>query len=342
MIPKYLMVVLPKVNHELDSWQNYAKENMHGELQKQALASIEGKRFHCQGGNFYSLYPGVCTQQFIRFVVALQTISDYLDNLCDRVEVLDGAAFRQLHLAMTDALNPQAEVKDYYALYAYQEDGGYLRSLVVTCQRILGQLPSYDLVKKEMLHLATLYSELQTYKHIAKENREQAMLDWLDKVNQTGELSHWEFAAATGSTLGMFMLAALAYQRHLQSEDVERVVSAYFPWICALHIQLDYFIDQAEDNEHGDLNFISYYANQEEIKQRLCLIYQNAYKKAKQTKESWFAKTIVQGLPALYLSDKKIKQPAQQAVRDELLHTAGCKTRGLYYLCKILRCKKIL
>jgi tetraprenyl-beta-curcumene synthase len=46
-------------------------------------------------------------------VVALQTISDYLDNLCDRRGSPTGR-FRQLHLAMTDALDPAGETHDYY------------------------------------------------------------------------------------------------------------------------------------------------------------------------------------------------------------------------------------
>lgn len=342
MIQQFLTKILPLVNQEVNAWQAYAQTKMTGELQTQALASIAGKRFHCQGGSFYSLYPGVSAEDFIRFIVALQTISDYLDNLCDRAAVTDGAAFRQLHLAMTDALDPEAAPKDYYALYPFQEDGGYLASLVTTCQSMLKKVPSYDLVKADMLQLAVLYSQLQTYKHIEPAAREQAMLDWLKTSNTSKELTDWEFAAATGSTLGMFMLAAIGCNPALSAKEVTSVVNAYFPWISGLHIQLDYFIDQAEDRCNGDLNFIFYYKDAAETSARLQLFYRQAYTKAKLTPHNFFTKTIVRGLLALYLSDKKIKTPVEKAIRKDLLKQAGVPAQLLYGLCKILRFKKTL
>ena len=36
-------------------------------------------------------------------------------------------------------------------------------------------------------------------------------------------------------------------------------MDAYFPGVSAIHILLDYFIDQAEDREHGELNFMACY-----------------------------------------------------------------------------------
>lgn len=342
MIRQFLTKVLPLVNQEVNAWQTFAQTKMSGELQKQALASISSKRFHCQGGNFYSIYPGVATKDFIKFIVALQTISDYLDNLCDRAAVTDEAAFRQLHLAMTDALDPEALQNDYYAQYPFQDDGGYLAHLVTTCQYILKKIPSYDLVKTEMLRLATLYSQLQTYKHIDPASREQAMLNWLKNCNTTKDLTDWEFAAATGSTLGIFMLGAIAYNPTLSPNEVVTVVNAYFPWICGLHIQLDYFIDQAEDRCNGDLNFVFYYKDASETSSRLQHFYDQAYAKAKLTPHNFFTKTIVRGLLALYLSDQKIKTPSEKAIRKDLLNQAGVSTQLLYGLCKILRFRKTL
>lgn len=337
MIKTFITEILPLVNTELDVWKTYAETKMLGELQKQALASITDKKFHCQGGSFYSLYPGVNRVEFVKFVVALQTISDYLDNLCDRANVTDEKAFAQLHLAMTDALNPRAKLKDYYAFYPFKEDGGYLNSLVKTSQDILAKLPSYDKVQIHLLELASLYSHLQTYKHIALEDREQAMQDWLNDANTNTWLTNWEFAAATGSTLGMFMLTAAAYQENLNAEDVTTLKEAYFPWISCLHIQLDYFIDQAEDRQNNDLNFIFYYSNEQEMQERLQFIYQQAFNHAENTPNSYFATTIVRGLVALYLSDSKIKTPTEKAVRKTLLNTAGVRATIIYYLCNLLR-----
>lgn len=344
MISAFLQRILPQVDSELAHWHTYAETHMHGELKKQALNSIRDKKFHCQGGNFYSLYPGVNESDFVRFVVALQTISDYLDNLCDRAGIFDAKAFSQLHLAMEDALNPKSQLRDYYAFYPHQDDGGYLASLVKTCRQVLAPLPSYSIVQTNLLHLAGLYSELQTYKHISPEIRESAMLQWLETRHNPIEsgLTHWEFAAATGSTLGMFMLAASAYQPKLSHQQAAELYNAYFPWISGLHILLDYFIDQKEDKAGGDLNFIFYYQTTAKITTRLRLFYRNAYQKASLTPHPYFAKTIVQGLLALYLSDPKIKTPVDKEIRSDLLDEAGGYTRWIYRLCRLLRMKKTL
>ena len=61
------------------------------------MASIETKTFHCEGGALYALLAEAHRDDAIRFIVAYQTISDYLDNLCDRSTSLDPEDFTLLH-----------------------------------------------------------------------------------------------------------------------------------------------------------------------------------------------------------------------------------------------------
>jgi len=342
LIAVFLYRIFPAINRELKYWSRQAKAIPCQELRKQALSSIEHKKFHCQGGSIYSLYKEVNTPDFIPLVVTLQTISDYLDNLCDRVGIADEQAFRQLHQAMTDALDPEAKTQDYYAYYPCKEDGGYLISLVTTCQQQVKKLPSYRLVKEELHKLASLYSNLQTYKHLNLSIREQKMNDWMQEENKDIQITNWEFAAATGSTLGMFMLCAAASDKRLTANTVINISKAYFPWISGLHILLDYFIDAAEDKANGDLNFVAYYSNQAQLLSRLTLFTKNALLKAHSLPHPIFHKTVVQGLLAMYLSDPKANALEEQMVRKSLLSTAGTYTTFLYIICKFLRLKKIL
>ncbi|MFP3361358.1 DUF2600 family protein, partial [Planococcus sp. SIMBA_143] len=76
--------VFPIVHQELNGWKKRAEEIPNQELRNQALASIEHKTFHCEGGAILSLLALDKKPETIRFIVAYQTISDYLDNLCDR------------------------------------------------------------------------------------------------------------------------------------------------------------------------------------------------------------------------------------------------------------------
>lgn len=340
LMHSFIYEVFPRVSTELKNWSDGAQLSPCPVLQEQALLSIAHKKFHCQGGSIYSLYPGVNTTNFITLVVALQTISDYLDNLCDRAGIADEQAFRQLHLAMSDALNPEAILQDYYAFYPFQDDGGYLPKLVTTCQQELKKLPSYPLVKPYLLQFASLYSDLQTYKHLDLTIREQKMIHWMDQhVNDYPYITNWEFAAATGSTLGMFMLCAAASNKNLTPMDANKIFTAYFPWISGLHIQLDYFIDAAEDKTNGDLNFVAYYQNEEETLSRLICFIQQALQEARTLPEPRFHKTVIQGLLAMYLSDPKANSPKEQSIKKALLKTAGSYTNFMYLLCKLLRYK---
>jgi len=338
LIIPFVRKVFPLVDSELHHWSTKGISHACPELKEQALASITNKKFHCQGGSIYSLYPTVCKTDFISLVVALQTISDYLDNLCDNAGITDEQAFRQLHYAMTDALDPSAHLKDYYAFYPYKEDGGYLKELVLTCQQKVNTLPSYELVKPNIQKLARLYSELQTYKHLNPSIREEKMLTWIHKnLEHYPQLTPWEFAAATGSTLGMFMLCAAASDKNLTSCTVSKIDSAYFPWISGLHILLDYFIDAAEDQQSGDLNFVAYYTDSSQIISRLTLFIEQAFLQASTLPNPTFHKLVVQGLLAMYLSDSKANQFKEHTIRNALLKTAGSNTRFLYLLCKFLR-----
>lgn len=341
LVIPFIRKVFPLIDSELHHWSTGGITHACPELKIQALSSIRDKKFHCQGGSVYSLYPAVEKTGFISLVVALQTISDYLDNLCDSAGIMDEQAFRYLHYAMTDALDPAAAPRDYYAFYPYKEDGGYLKQLVATCQQQVSKLPSYDLVKPEVQRLACLYSELQTYKHLDIKVREEKMTSWIDKhLARYPQLTPWEFAAATGSTLGMFMLCAAASERQLTPPTVASISAAYFPWISGLHILLDYFIDAAEDKQNGDLNFISYYYDSSQTTARLSLFIQQAFLQAASLPHPAFHKTIVQGLLAMYLSDPKTNTLQEQTIKDSLLNTAGSYTRFLYLLCKILRFNK--
>lgn len=342
LISRFVGQVFPLVEAELSLWR-FAAARAAPELAGQALASIGDKKFHCLGGGVYALYPGVDTACFVRLVVALQTISDYLDNLCDRAGVTDEASFRQLHLAMTDALDPESGSHDYYAGYPWDDDGGYLAALVTACRNEVARLPAYGLVKPHVLRLATRYSELQTYKHLTPEVRDGRLAAWAERQRQAyPELSLWEYAAATGSTLGMFALCAEAANSDLTAAAVETTFAAYFPWVCGLHILLDYFIDLAEDESHGDLNFVARYASENELVVRLTLFCGKAAAAARSLSQPAFGETVVAGLLAMYLSDPKTEAPRAKRLKYALLAGAGGYTRFLYNLCRLLRRQGIL
>jgi tetraprenyl-beta-curcumene synthase len=325
--------ILPGVRSELDGWRAAAEAIPDPELRKQALDSIKTKQFHCEGGAVYAAARLDLRDVLIPLIVALQTISDYLDNLCDRSTSLRADDFRLLHRSMLDAVTPGAPLTDYYALRDERDDGGYLESLVRKCQTCACALPAYGRVQAHVRELVGLYADLQVYKHIAKPLRETELQAWWD-IHKTKypELQWNEFAAATGSTLGMFMLFLAAGDPELTSQTAEGIKQAYFPSICGLHILLDYLIDQAEDRAGGDLNFCSYFESQDVLDQRMLLRVRSARQAADLLPAPSFHRMIVEGLVALYLSDPKVKDQGQVRHTARLLMKGSPWTRLFFWL----------
>lgn len=338
LISKFVGKVFPAVNAELLRWQEQASHAKEEVLASQAFSSIKLKKFHAQGGSVYVLYPGVNKENLISFIVAYQTISDYLDNLCDRAGIEDEKAFRQLHLAMEDALCPDTCPADYYCYYPYKEDGGYLKKLVLECQKQLSDLPGLSQVQEKIVEWSRLYSHLQTYKHLSSHIREDKMKGWIEPYLKIfPELSIWEFGAATGSTLGIFVLCALATNPNLSQKEVESISQAYFPWICGLHILLDYFIDKDEDFATGDLNFVSYYKSDVECWQRLTWFIEKSMKAASSLAYPDFHRTVIRGLLAMYLSDPKASSRPLKASKRKLMKAGGSSVKTMHFFCQLLR-----
>lgn len=346
---------LPGAAAALTRWQQYIASIPNAELQRQAWASITSKRFHAEGGSVYAALTPRDAATLVPLIVALQTISDYLDNLCDRSVSMDEQDFRQLHTAMLDAVDgsepesiaprgggesaaAQVEPSPYYLHHPNKDDGGYLQALVNECRLHTSRLPSYDVVKPHVQRLIGLYNDLQVYKHGPLDGRVARLEDWfIRKGGEWPDLRWWEFAAASGSTLGVFALFTAATRPDLTASEAEDIVRSYFPWICGLHILLDYLIDQAEDVAGGDLNLVSFYPDEEQMRTRLVMFVEKAREHAARLPDRAFHTTIVQGLPGLYLSDGKVSQQRMQPLARTLLRASGPASFGYYVWCRLRR-----
>jgi tetraprenyl-beta-curcumene synthase len=307
LVYRFYRHVLPEARAQLEAWRTLAARIPDEELSTQALASINSKQFHCEGGSVYATADLANRHVLIPLIVAFQTISDYLDNLCDRSTSMDGQDFRQLHQSMLDAVDPSAVPASYYEYHPENNDNGYLTLLVRTCQTCICLLPSYNKVQEHITLLVGLYCDLQVYKHIDPTLREQALDDWWSKHKDKFPSLQWnEFSAATGSTLGVFALFLASAQKELLVEEAIELYESYFPYIGGVHILLDYLIDQQEDVEGGDLNFCSYYYSSKEAAERIGFIAEEAKRRSRTLRNSRFHGMIVEGLQAMYLSDPKV------------------------------------
>lgn len=317
--------VFPAVRNYLNHWKIQAQQIPNLELRKQACSSIESKQFHCEGGSIYGLLARRHWQSAIKFIVAYQTISDYLDNLCDRSNSLDAEDFRALHESLVHALTLDSKSTNYYRVRGDQADGGYLQKLVRTCQSVLRKVSNYSKIAPALHELASYYCDLQVHKHVLVDERVPRLKTWFSlHQKHLPPLRWYEFSACAGSTLGIFCLVAYAFEQDLSDELTRQVKNSYFPWVQGLHILLDYLIDQEEDRLNGDLNFCFYYKNNDEIIERFQYFFQNATLSVSQLPHTRFHQLINQALLGVYLSNNKVKK--QQDVQDiakQLIHLGG-------------------
>ena len=314
LMSKTYRKIFPSVHKELSYWKTRAEGIPNPELRKQALASIEHKTFHCEGGAIMALMANEHYHEAIRFIVAYQTISDYLDNLCDRSTSQDPADFAAIHEAMSDALKVGDPKGDYYRFRKDREDGNYLFDLASTCREVLAGCNHYDQIKEDLFELCRYYCDLQVHKHVVPDERVTRLRNWFDENKANIPAMEWyEFSACSGSTLGIFCLVSYALSNDFEKEDAVQIRNGYFPYIQGLHILLDYLIDQEEDKVGGDLNFCFYYENEKQLFQRLKYFMKEADQHTKKLPHKQFHRLINRGLLGIYLSDEKVRK--QQNVR---------------------------
>jgi tetraprenyl-beta-curcumene synthase len=338
ILTRYVWNTLPRVKKELQRWRQLAAECPDPVLSAQALSSLINKDFHCYGGAVFAVGANDQEENLIELITAYQTICDYLDNLCDRADCLDGQAFRRLHVALLDALQPNREKAEYYEFYQHRDDGGYLAGLVTVCRDCLQKLPGYQHVQADILQLVEYYIDLQVKKHIDWTVREHQLITWAQAQAACYDDLLWqEFAAASGSTLAIFALLALAVCAEVNDDQVQEVKDTYFPWICGLHILLDYFIDREEDWQGGDLNFTFYYADQALMVRRFEDFISQSLARLHHLENPAFTRTVVEGLLAMYLSDQKVKRLGLQKTAASLLNQCGANSWHVYRLCALVR-----
>ncbi len=245
-------------------------------LRREALASVDGKSYHVAGAAILATFlPPEAAQRYVDVVAPLESIYDYLDNLCDRHPEVDAAAYPILHQAIADALELDATPRDYYALGPVGDDGGYLRALVRQTQDALRKTPSLERLRPLFAEAASFYSEMQTYVHLPRGQREIACVEWYERHRERFNTLDWhEFVCAAGSQFQVYGPLYAAFAGEIDS--IETVYDAYFPYVSALHVLLDSFIDQAEDDHHDELNFAVVYGGSPALRNRAAFLARSA------------------------------------------------------------------
>lgn len=335
---EYFRHIRPAVVHQLQGWRTQADAIPHPDLRRQALESLTQKQFHCEGGGVFGAPSRDPSGAVMKFLIPYQTLCDYLDTMTDRGPSLDAENFRTLHQSLLDAVTPHAGLHDYYRLHPFSDDGGYMARLVGACQSSLQSFPGFSAVKSHIRRLCSLYIDLQVLKHGPVAERITGLKAWYTEQGGTKTgLEWWEFAAATGSTLGIFALLGEALSAEPDPRRVDRIYHLYFPWMGALHILLDYLIDQSEDALGGDLNFVAHYADAHDATRGIRRIYLGTLAQTAELPDAAFHRYVARGLLGFYLSDQKVRHSMLARSARTLLRAGGPVSFGIWMAARVGR-----
>jgi tetraprenyl-beta-curcumene synthase len=300
------------------------------QLRAQALASVDGKSYHIAGACILATFlPPDAARRYVAIVAPLETIYDYLDNLCDRHPGVRVEAYPVLHQAISDALDPSAPARDYYACGPAGDDGGYLRNLVQRTQHALADVPHLDLLRPRFAHAAQLYGEMQTHKHYPAGERERRCVAWYEQHKERYKDIDWhEFASAAGSQFHVYgpLFEAFLDRR----EAIAGTYDAYFPYVSAVHVLLDAFIDQAEDREHGELNFSRVYGGAAALRARVRSLFDAARLRLGALPGERAHRFVLDVMTLFYLSHPKVAAQGLEREARALLRT-NASSRDAYH-----------
>lgn len=274
----------------------------------------------------------------VRLLVAFQVLLDFLDSATERRVSQPLADGHQLHLALVEALQPDAPISDYYRYHPWQDDGGYLRALVSTCRECCAMLPSYGRVQPFAVRGARRCG-VQGLNHDPDPiRRERRLTCWARaEFADERELSWWELTAAASSTLGVHALLAQAADPAFADDDVREVDAAYMPWVCAASTMLDSYVDQAIDVAGNGHSYVAHYPCPGVAARRVCDLVRRSMCEARGLHGGARHALIIAGMTAMYLSADEARTPAMRATTNSFLEAGGSLTRLLLPVLRLWR-----
>jgi len=326
---------MPAVSQEIHTWRALAQAIPDAPLREDALDSIAHKRDHAEGAALFCVLPDRRDRRLLRLLVAYQTIWDYLDNVSERDTGQENG--RQLHLALVEALDPQAPISDYYKHHPWKDDGGYLRALVETCRNSCQALPSYPRVRPHVL-AGVRGCSIQSINHDLDHRRRNAALRAWAQRELPGERSlRWFELTAAASGFTPHVLLALAAEPSCEEGEIAEALATYFPWVSLAITMLDSYADQLDDAANGSHSYVSYYGDRDIAAQRLCAIVERIAHEARGLRNGHRHATVVACMVAMYLSKDGARTPALSKSTRHILAAGGSLTRVLLPILRLWR-----
>jgi tetraprenyl-beta-curcumene synthase len=333
---------LRATSREIARWQRLAASIPDPDLRADALAALTRKRGNVHGAALFWTLPDARSADLLHSLVAWEVLADYLDCVSERGAARGIANGRQLHLALREALQPDAALSDHYRHHRSRADGGYLHALIERSRASCAGLPSYAEVQGPMLRAAKLTLVLGVNHEPDPARRDAALAAFAQRELPDACQSWFERTAGASAWLTVLaMLAAAARPRQAYgaaargiaadaaASEAERSYAAYLRWISPVGAMLDSYSDIFEDARSGDHSYISHYGSLDLATERLSELIRRSRTEARALPHGRRHELIACCLIAFYLSKDSVREPRLAAHTRTLLGAAGPLTQLL-------------
>jgi len=320
------------VSREVERWRARAAQIPDSELRADALTALTRKRGNINGAGLFWTLPDRRNSDLLGVLVAYEILADFLDCVSERSAGLGLANGRQLHLALVEALEPGAEISDYYSHHHAGDDGGYVRALVESCRAHCAALPGYEEVRPSLSRAAGLSAVLAINHEPDPALRAQALQQWdADHVaEQPGrepaagrEHAWYERTAGASAWLTVLAMLALAAEPERASSGAAQTYAAYLDWIAPAGAMLDSYGDIAEDTAGGEHSYIAHYPSMEVAVERVSELVGRSRSEARALPGGARHDVIAACMIAFYLSKDSVRAPEMRHSTRKLRRAGG-------------------
>jgi tetraprenyl-beta-curcumene synthase len=293
------------------------------------LQVLDRKRTHLHGAALFWTLPRRRHKHLLRLLVAYELIWDFLDNLSERAAAHGHRDGHQLHLAISEAIDPSAQPSDYYRHHPWHDDGGYLRGLVLACQQSCRSLPSYPEVRDVALREARRAQVLAINHHPEPRLRDSLLKRWVSAEYPDRQHTRWwELSGAASAPLAIHALLALAAEPSCSQSDVTRTYIAYTP-LSAATTMLDSYVDRQQDRDTGDHSYIAHYPDEQDALAGVRTLVAESLTGVRDLPDGHRHAVIAASMIAMYLSKQTTPAADLRDGTRTFLHAGGSLTRLL-------------
>lgn len=316
--------VLPNVSRQVERWQGLAARIPDAEIRADATSTLVEERFNTEGAALFATLPRRRNDGLLRLLANFQIMVDYLDTVSERPCADMVANGSQLHRALAEALDPGGPISDYYRYHPWQDDGGYLRTIVEACREECERLPSFDDVRPYVLPEAMRLEVCAINHQLDPAARDADLEAWVQREfpNVVG-FHTFEISAAATSSLTVHALLALAAEAACSPHELDATRAAYFPWVSLMSTMLDSYADLVEDLRTGSHSYIDHYGGFDEAIERIQEIVSGSLHLASRLPRGRRHALIVTGMLAMYLTEKSTQCPSMRTTSRRIMEAGG-------------------